>query len=363
MKKFLCVLLVAVMLVCCAACGSEEEHGGVIGTVNGQDIYQDEFDYYFAYYFEYYYQNYYSYYQQLMGVDMLDEESSKDLLADFESAAWEACVSAALIEQVGAEYGVTYEDNYLMDILPWGDYRTIKVGTINSQLYDAVRAAMLEEMTVDEAASRAAYDSNPADWDCRQTSHILIKCDVTDEAALAEAKVKAEGIIAQLNEGADFAELAQEYSDDSSAANGGKIDPYFNVYGNAVDGSTSLFAEYVAAAFQLQNVGDYTLVPVQSQAGYHIIKLDDVRIGYDQVKDFVDNSLKVVDEESLDNKVIDLLAEAHNKAEIVQKMQFRYYVPEDTSSANDAAGNEISDPVGGTAPVEDAAENAAKSVE
>ena len=327
MKKLLCVLLLAVVVLF-AGCG--DDHGGVIGTVNGQNIYQDEYDYYFAYYFEYYYQNYYSYYQQLLGIDLMDEESAAPMLGDFESAAWEASISAALIEQVAAEYGVTYEDNYLMDNLPWGDYRTIRVGAINALLYDAVRQAMLDEMVIPEAQSKAAYDADPAKWDCRKASHILIGCDTTDEASLAEAKATAEDVIAQLQNGADFAELAVKYSSDSSASNGGDLGVYFNAAGDVINTESSFFKEFVDATYQLKNVGDYTLVPVLTSAGYHIIKLDDVCVGYEAVKSMVDDSLKSVSEEDLNDKVAELLATARENATVNQKFKFKYYVEENT---------------------------------
>lgn len=338
LKKIIAALLVSVMFLF-AGCGASD-NGGVIGSVNGQDVYQDEMDYYFAYYFEYYYQNYYSYYLSYMGVDLLDEESASSILGDFEKSAWDATVNAALIEQMAAEYGLTYEDNYLKDILPWGDYRTIKVGSLNSQLYDAVKQAMLDEMVVDESQAKAAYDEDPASWDCRKTSHILLMCDTSDEAALAEAKAKAEDIIKQLNEGADFAELAKEYSDDGSAANGGAIDSYFNINCQVIGESTTFYPEYVEAAFELQNAGDYTLVPVLSQAGYHIIKLDDVKSGFDAVKDMVMDSMKTVSDEEVSARMNADLEEARANADIKQKFKFRYYQEEATQPDTVDDGNQ-----------------------
>ena len=55
----------------------------------------------------------------------------------------------------------------------------------------------------------------------------------------AKARAEAEDIIAQLNDGADFAELAQEYSDDGSASNGGVIAPFVGI--KLIDMIVSLF--------------------------------------------------------------------------------------------------------------------------
>ena len=67
-----------------------------------------------------------------------------------------------------------------------------------------------------------------------KVSHILITSDAKDDAtddektkALEEAYKKAQEVITKLDEGSDFAELAKEYSKDSSASNGGDIG-YFN---------------------------------------------------------------------------------------------------------------------------------------
>ena len=268
-----------------AACDSDSsDKGAVIGSVNGVDVYQSEYDYFFSNIFLSNYSNvYYSY----MGIDFNDEESASDTIAMFESTAWQYTVNFSLIEQLANEYGITYEDNYMKDLLPWGYYRAIQISDLQTQLIEKVREEMLAEIEVSEEDIQAAYNEDPALWDGRSTSHILIQCDVNDEAALAEARAEAEDIIAQLNDGADFAELAQEYSDDGSASNGGVIDAYINVYGDEVGTENSYYTEYVDAAYALANIGDYTLEPVLSSAGYHIIKLDDIRSGYDAVKDSI----------------------------------------------------------------------------
>jgi parvulin-like peptidyl-prolyl isomerase len=84
--------------------------------------------------------------------------------------------------------------------------------------------------------------------------HIL----VSDEAA---ALVIIEG----LKKGEDFAVLAQELSQDTgSAVNGGDLGWF---------GAGAMVPEFEAAAFALEKSGDYTLTPVKSDFGYHIIQL------------------------------------------------------------------------------------------
>jgi peptidyl-prolyl cis-trans isomerase D len=84
--------------------------------------------------------------------------------------------------------------------------------------------------------------------------HILVK----DETL-------AVSIIERLKNGEDFATLAKELSDDKgSAVNGGDLGWF---------GSGAMVPEFETAAFALEKPGDFTLTPVQSQFGYHIIQL------------------------------------------------------------------------------------------
>lgn len=84
--------------------------------------------------------------------------------------------------------------------------------------------------------------------------HILVADEVT-----------AKDIIEKLKNGADFAELAREFSTDTgSGAQGGDLGWF---------GKNQMVPEFETAAYALENPGDFTLEPVQSQFGYHIIQL------------------------------------------------------------------------------------------
>ena len=99
--------------------------------------------------------------------------------------------------------------------------------------------------------------------------HILISFDYGDNATDKEkeekekkAKEKALAIIKKLKNGEDFSELAKKYSTDKgSKENGGDLG-YFNT-GDMVE-------EFEKAAYKL-NVNEYTLEPVKTTYGYHII--------------------------------------------------------------------------------------------
>lgn len=113
------------------------------------------------------------------------------------------------------------------------------------------------------------YEQNKAFYvepEQRRVSHILI----SSEAGDSEAQEKAQALLAELKEGADFAELAQTESDDLvSAEIGGDLDWIER---------DMLDPEFEDAAFALNNVGDLSPV-VQSEFGYHIIKLTELQPG------------------------------------------------------------------------------------
>ncbi len=83
-----------------------------------------------------------------------------------------------------------------------------------------------------------------------------------DSKITAPAKAKAEEVLAKVKAGGDFAQLAQQYSQDTSASNGGDI---------GFIRKADVVPEFANAAFALQ-VGQ-TSDLVKSQYGYHIIKV------------------------------------------------------------------------------------------
>ena len=96
----------------------------------------------------------------------------------------------------------------------------------------------------------------------------------------AKTKEEAEAIIKQLDGGADFQKLANEHTSDPSGKTSGGDLGWF--------GPGQMVPEFDKAAFALE-VGKYTKEPVQSQFGWHVIKVEDKRAkqppAFDDVKD------------------------------------------------------------------------------
>jgi peptidyl-prolyl cis-trans isomerase C len=119
-----------------------------------------------------------------------------------------------------------------------------------------------------EAYARSEYKAKPERFTTPEevrASHILIPV-AKDGSDDAEAKAKAEALLAELRNGADFEKLAKENSSDKgSAARGGDLG--FFPRGKMVP-------EFDKAVFELKKIGDLA-GPVKTTFGYHILKLTD----------------------------------------------------------------------------------------
>lgn len=113
--------------------------------------------------------------------------------------------------------------------------------------------------SVTEEAVRAEYETFVADFvpaEEIRASHILVPTE--DEAKAVKAS---------LDGGTDFATLAKEKSIDPGAANGGDLGFF---------GKGMMVAPFEAAAFALTDVGQVS-DPVESQFGWHVIRLEEKR--------------------------------------------------------------------------------------
>lgn len=143
---------------------------------------------------------------------------------------------------------------------------------------------LAESIEIDETAVREWFEQNRASYetpDRYRFSHILIEGD--DETARAEAQE----VLTKITEGADFAELASEYSDDIFTAESGGDLEYLE--------QGLMDPEFDEAAFALEEVGDISGV-VSTSFGYHIIKLTDIERGsstsYEEVRDEIVSNMR-----------------------------------------------------------------------
>ncbi len=91
-----------------------------------------------------------------------------------------------------------------------------------------------------------------------EASHILCS---TDDQTLEEATKTVETMIAQLDDGADFADMAREHSDCPSSRSGGDLGSF---------SPGAMVPEFDKAAFELDV--DEVSGPVVTDFGVHLIK-------------------------------------------------------------------------------------------
>lgn len=142
-------------------------------------------------------------------------------------------------------------------------YQTEEQVSIRYLLLD--KADLLGDIEVTDAELQGQYQQMLATFNSqeeREAAHILI--EVSDEQDAAAAEAKAQALKKQLDEGADFATLARENSDDpGSSASGGDLG--LNARGMFV-------GPFEDALFTLQIEGEVS-APVRTEFGYHLIKL------------------------------------------------------------------------------------------
>ncbi len=110
-----------------------------------------------------------------------------------------------------------------------------------------------------EADIKAEYDkvANENKGNEYRASHILV-----------ETEAQAKDVIAQLGKGAKFEELAKKLSKDpGSGANGGDLDW----------ATATTFVKPFSEAMVALKKGEVSTAPVQTQFGFHVIRLDDTR--------------------------------------------------------------------------------------
>ncbi|MCZ0717792.1 peptidylprolyl isomerase [Aerococcus kribbianus] len=179
--------------------------------------------------------------QQMVLSDVFEKEVGEDKAKELQDQAKQ---QMALLKQ---QYK---EDDKFKTVLASSGFDSEEAYQEQLYYYQLMSAAVSKNIPVSDEEVKAAYDNYEAPI---EVSHILVKDEET-----------AKNLIQQLDDGADFAELAKENSTDTSAANGGSL-------GEVSKGQ--MVKEFEDAAFQLDE-GEYSKEPVKSEYGYHIIKVD-----------------------------------------------------------------------------------------
>lgn len=251
-RKFLGIILSLVMITGCSKSVKISNGEEVIASVDGKDFTANEL-----------YDSMKNQYGASILIDMIDSYIANQEITDNEDANTYA---DSLISQYKLQLGDDF--NKALTQAGYESVDSFKDYIVSSYKKNETVKKFLKDEVSDKEIQKY-YDEKISEE--LNVKHILIKPDAADDATAEEkseaesvAYNKAADIISKLNDGADFEELAKEYSaDEATATNGGVIN---NV---TKDGFVSEFYE---AAYALEE-GKYTTTPIKTTYGYHIIYL------------------------------------------------------------------------------------------
>lgn len=158
---------------------------------------------------------------------------------------------------------VTVTDEMLQNYYQQNIARFMTPEQVAAEFVELSAATLAQDIEVTAQQVAEYYDANQARFgkaERREVAHIMLE----SEAENAEIAAKAGSLLTELQNGADFAELAKTHSADTfSAENGGAL-------GELVAGQMD--PAFEAAGFALTQQGQLSEV-IKSEFGYHIIKL------------------------------------------------------------------------------------------
>lgn len=302
---FLILVLITLPVMASEGDGNQEEKQEVIAAVvNGEELTVNELDSFinlgqFA-------QQLYQTDQDLMKI-IFTTEAGQNVLNEYRKVKLEGFINAILLDQeiknrnivltdeekdevfnnqiagLKEKNGVT--DEQILDSLKemglnsMEEYKTFLFKQLGNQLLLAkLQKEILDTASVTDEEIEKYYNENIDNMkqvEQIKTSHILLENEET-----------ARQVLDKINNGADFAEMAKEYSVDNSAKNGGNL-------GYIKKGDENWDQDFTKAAFAL-DVNEVSDV-VKTQFGYHIIKVLDHRDAktyqLEEVKDSIKSQL------------------------------------------------------------------------
>ncbi|MGR3176026.1 MAG: peptidylprolyl isomerase [Candidatus Scalindua sp.] len=259
-----------------------ETENDVIATVNGEEIFRKDFD------------------KRIKVIKRMNQDVTRSVQIQVVNQLAKKVLLKQFVE--GQNIDVSDEEvqgelekiQYFLKSNPNNSEKTLEEilgtqGSSISELEGEVRRTLalskyLDE-SVDDDEKRSYFEANKSAFNGEKvkTSHILIDTTkLKTDAELEKARQKIEEVKKEIDNGADFAEMARKYSTCPSAENGGDIG-FFQRKGSIVE-------EFAEVAFSME-VGEIS-EPVKTQFGYHIIKVTDKEEGrdvsYEDVADMVD---------------------------------------------------------------------------
>lgn len=160
---------------------------------------------------------------------------------------------------------------------------------------------------------REHFEEYSENYSPRIASHILVSIEDLDNIS-QEEQDKMDAVEKALADGEDFAEVAKEYSDDGSAADGGSL--------GFVTSETSFVEPFLEAVLE-QEAGEVSEW-VETQYGYHIIKTDSTSyqdlIEYDEFVPDFSEKVPAINGQAIMSQASDLNIDFHGDTELEERI-------------------------------------------
>lgn len=267
MKKRITVMLIILLSLSLiiAGCNNNTDPNSVIALVNGEEITQGQFD------------NYYGMiktgYESQIG-QKLDNKQEKELIEELKQAAFDDLVLQMLVRQDAKKKNIEVSPEKVEEDLEalknrYSDekgYRTFleQMGMTEEDLKEQIELENIFILLKDEVTKDVTVSDEEAKDFYEENIHYF------EEAAgmeiyhiLVDTEKEANDILAKLEQGEDFSQLAKEFSTCPSSKEGGNL--------GIVNEDTDFVEEFKTAALKLKS-GEMTKEPVKTDFGYHIIK-------------------------------------------------------------------------------------------
>ena len=219
--------LVAFAVCLSSGAAAQDSDDKVIATVGGQPVYQSELTF---------------------AETDLDPQFSRLPAEQRTAAALSALLDIKLMAQQAENSGLGKDQSFQRRV------EFLRDRALHNEFF---KTRVVDSLT--EEAVRERYDKEVAATPPEQ--------EVKARHILVDSEEQAKAVVAELDAGKDFIELAKEKSTGPSGPQGGDLG-YFT--------KGRMVPEFEEAAFALET-GTYTKEPVKTQFGWHIIKVEDKR--------------------------------------------------------------------------------------
>lgn len=269
-----------------ALSGCAKDVEGVVARVNDEDISQEEFDLEFEIYKETY--------ERQLGEGALTrvEPDGRTLEMEIKEMLLDTLIVERLIMQDSIAKDITVSDEEVTERL---DELIVSLGgqeqfneflglnamtkeyftnyTKNDILFNKHSEEFISKVEIDHKEAEIFFNENKEDLIVLRASQILLSRE-EDGNRVLEA----------LRNGEDFEDLViTESKDSTSAVNGGDL-------GYIVKGKYKAVPEFEKALFELE-VGEISDL-IKTEVGFHIIRLDDRRDNFEELKDEISDLIK-----------------------------------------------------------------------